>query len=409
MKGFISQVFSYLGSSLVVQVTGLISLILLMQNLSIEEFGLYSFITEFVGIFLFIADGGLTIYLIKEISKDRNNYKKKYEIAQTFQYIISVILFLIILLVNYALNDDKYYYHILIYSFGIVLISIFNPITGLWIGLNKTKLIVLKDISISTIKLIYIYIGITLFFGVYYYLFSGIVVGILWLLIIIYINKKYKHNYFNINKNLNEINKNFIAGIPFIIILITNAIYNKIDIIMIEKLLGLDAVSFYNAASKFVYPFGFISTALMNSIFPRMVTAFQIRNNKNKILFFSVFLLSTLGFLIAFTLLFSGNYIFQFLFNIKYLDAIPIFNILIFFIPIAFTICALGNFLIAAGKLWQIILINIFMIFLNIFLNWNFIPIYGIIAAAYSTLFCELLVLLASFLLVVKILIKNKI
>jgi len=407
MKGLILQIFSYLGSTLLVQATGFISLILIMQNMDIAEFGIYSYVTEFVGIFLFIADGGLIIYLIKEVTKDSKNYLNKYKTAQSLQYIISVALLCTILLTSYFLNDLKYFSYILIYSIGIVILSIFNPINGLWIGLNKTKLIVFKDIYISFSKIAYILVGILFSLGVFYYLFSSIIVGILWLFVVMFINKKSNDKYLTTSIKINEVSKYFISGIPFLLLLLTNALYNKIDIIMIERILGLEAVSYYSAASKFIYPFGFISTALMNSIFPRMVSTFEIRGNQNKIFIFSVLSLAVIGILIAVILWISGGYIFQLLFQNKYLNSIPIFNILIFFIPISFILCSVGNFLIAADKLIHIISINICMILLNIYLNSKYIPIYGLKAAAYSTLLCELLVLIISVFLAVKILIKS--
>lgn len=394
MKHF-TNILIYISSSAYTQITGMVILVLLMQYLNIEEFSIYSYVTEFVGIFIFISDAGLAYLLTREISKNPETIKEIYLTAQFTQYLISILMFMCIL-ISGALLNNEYEIYILIFGAAVSILSIFSPINSAWTALNERKLILLRDLMQGTLKLLFVILGIYLAFNVKYFLSSGIFIGIAWLFTIVLINNKYKNIYLDFTINKEETLKYIVMGIPFTLLLLTNVLYNKIDIIMIEKLLSIDDVGYYNAAMKFTYPIGFISTAVLTYIFPLMVSANSSNINQNKIFLNSILYLTLIGVIISLFLYFNIHYLFELLFNIKYNQSIPLFKIMIWFIPISFALGVVNNRLIANERMKFIIGLNIIMLIVNILLNYIYLPIYGTKSAAVITIICECIVLLIS-------------
>ena len=172
-----------------------------------------------------------------------------------------------------------------------------------------------------------------------------------------------------------------------------NVIYNKIDIIMLEKMIGSVEVGYYSGATRFIYPFMFISGAFMTAIFPSLA---KYSNDKDKfkgIQYIALYYLGGIGIVLSTILFLGSDLLFNFFFDLKYDQSIPTFKVLVWYLAIVFIYGSISNNLVALGKVKFLVALNLVMILVNVVLNLFLIPHYGAVGAAIATIFCELLIL----------------
>jgi O-antigen/teichoic acid export membrane protein len=172
-----------------------------------------------------------------------------------------------------------------------------------------------------------------------------------------------------------------------------NVIYNKIDIIMLEKMIGSAEVGYYSGATKFIYPFMFISGAFMTAIFPKLAKHSKEKDKFKSIQNLALFYLGGIGILLSTSLYLGSDLIFELFFADKYDASIPIFKVLVWYLAIVFIYGPISNSLVAKNKVKFLVYMNLFMIVLNVVLNFFLIPVYGAKGAAAATIVCEVLIL----------------
>jgi O-antigen/teichoic acid export membrane protein len=78
-------------------------IILVARYLGAEQFGQFTYILAFVGIFQFLIDMGVRSILIRDIAADKNRFAEKLGVAKTLIWLLSFISISLILLVTYLL------------------------------------------------------------------------------------------------------------------------------------------------------------------------------------------------------------------------------------------------------------------------------------------------------------------
>ncbi|HEY0668708.1 MAG TPA: polysaccharide biosynthesis C-terminal domain-containing protein, partial [Sphingobacteriaceae bacterium] len=261
------------------------------------------------------------------------------------------------------------------------------------VATGRKDLIFWKDISLGTLKLIFIITGIVLNAPLDYFVYLGFINCAVLLILFLYMRHK-EHGGYLVSKPRIAESLFFIRqGAVFTVLMAANVIYNKIDIIMLEKMKGSIEVGYYSGATRFIYPFMFISTAFMTALFPSLA---KYSNDKLKFSSIQNLALYTLGFIgiILSTLLFFGStFIFNSIFQDKYDASIPVFRILVWYLAIVFIYGSISNNLVAKGKVTFLVYLNIVMIVVNVILNFLLIPKMGAKGAAISTLICEVIIL----------------
>lgn len=387
----------YLAGSIIVQTMGFAGMILLMNYLPVSEFGKYTYILEFILIFAFFADGGFTQYIVKETSQNPEKINIIYAQAQSAQVLVSVLMFLLIILIAYPLNTLTDFYFLLIYGLSVVISAYFAPILAVLIASGRKDLIFYKDIILSSAKLIFTGIGVVSKQPLIYFICLGFLNCMVLLLLYLYTSWKKEFNYFFKSRiNLSESWPFIKQGLIFTILMAANVVYNKIDIIMLDKMVGSTEVGYYSGATRFIYPFMFISTAFMTAIFPALAKYSKDSVNFNKIHYTALLYLGTIGITLSTSLFFCSSTIFHFVFDYKYDMSIPIFKVLVWYLAIVFIYGSISNNLVAKNKVKFLVALNITMIALNIVINLLLIPVYGALGAAIATITCEIIILTAA-------------
>lgn len=159
-------------------------------------------------------------------------------------------------------------------------------------------------------------------------------------------------------------------------------IYLRVDIIMLSWMDTQGSVAVYSIASRvlelsLVFPF-----ALSSILLPILTKKLDINFKKDIIV--QVFI----GIVVLFVFLFFSNFIINFMFP-RYSNSVYALNILLFSIPIMLVNNYIFLYFIAKDMSWLYALIAIVIAFLNIILNYLFIPKFSYIGASFTTIFTE--------------------
>ena len=387
----------YLSGSIIVQLLGFIGMIFLMRFLPVSDYGKYTYIIEFISIFAFFSDGGFTQHIIKESSQNPQSVEKIYAKAQSAQLLISGLMFALIVGISYPTNSIQDFYFLSIFGLSVVISSYFAPMLAILIASGRKDLIFFKDVVLSVARLLFILLGIYLKAPFDYFIYLGFISCIVLFLLFLYTryqeNYKYITNYeLNIPESLSFIRHGFL----FTVLMAANVIYNKIDIIMLEKMIGSTEVGYYSGATKFIYPFMFISGAFMTAIFPKLAKHSEEKAKFKVIQNLALYYLGGIGIILSTSLYLGADLIFQLFFVDKYDASIPVFKILVWYLAIVFIYGTISNSLVAKNRVKFLVYLNLIMIILNVVLNFLLIPDYGAKGAALATIICEILILLSA-------------
>lgn len=400
VKQVFSTTFIYITGSGFSQFLSLLFTLVLMQRLSIAEYGQYNLVVSLVAIFAFIMDGGLTSYILKEFNRRKFDFESfsddrhKFIInVFSYQLVTTAILSLIYILLVFLTVDIEHWKSFLVFGLFTLLLGVFTPVFALLVANGERKIIVIKDISTALLRLFIVLIGFNQGFNVAFIYWTPIAAVLIAFILLIYFLKKwdFKVELFK-NDFLGDFSVIFRSVIPFLLLAFVNILYNKIDFFMLNELSTINQVAFYAGATIFVYPFMFISAAASSAILP--FYAKREDNNKNnrkdeqKIFAFMLLI----GTIVSFSLFLSSDFLYSNLFDGKYQSSSDVYSILVWYLLIVFGYTSVSNSLIASGKIKVLIYMNVLMLILNVILNFILIPNYGAQGAALATVFSEIVI-----------------
>lgn len=396
-KQLLKDSATYLSGSIIVQILGFIGMIFLMRFLPVEEYGKYSYIIEFISIFAFFSDGGFTQHIIKETSQNPVLIEKIYAKAQSAQLLISGLMLALILCISYPTNSIQDFYYLSVFGLSVVISAYFAPMLAILIASGRKDLIFYKDVTLSISRILFILLGIYLKAPFAYFIFLGFINCIVLFLLFLYTRHLEEFKRILSIKLAVWDSMSFIRhGFLFTVLMAANVIYNKIDIIMLEKMIGSTEVGYYSGATRFIYPFMFISGAFMTAIFPKLAKHSEEKDKFRSIQNLALYYLGGIGILLSTSLYLGSDLIFQIFFGDKYDDSVPVFKILVWYLAIVFIYGPISNSLVAKNKVVFLVYLNLFMIILNVVLNFFLIPVYGAKGAAIATIICEILILVSA-------------
>lgn len=172
-------------------------------------------------------------------------------------------------------------------------------------------------------------------------------------------------------------------------------IYIQSDIVMIKYLSGSDQAGYYNVAFTILSAVMTIPMILFSKF---LIPKYHRWSKYNKSHFYNtykkgnfVMLLSGAGILIC--LLFFSKYIILLLFGDDYMPSVEYLRILAFSIPFSFLSYSYGATLLTGEHMILKVKLMGTVALLNIGINVVLIPIYGAVAAAFSTLLCNIILM----------------
>ena len=234
------------------------------------------------------------------------------------------------------------------------------------------------------------------------YGFTALISGVLvWRLVSLQLlSERAKHSVTQLAKGFGfaSIFKILKESYPYALLVLLMTIYNRIDSIMIEKLLsdGLNQAGIYAAAYRLldaVNIFGVLFGTLLLPIFARML---KEKQDIQALTFTAFKLIFAFSFTAAICTSFFGTEVMTLLYGESVTSTwVRVFELLIFsFIPVA-SVYIFGTLMTANASLKQLNIIAISGVVLNIILNLFLIPQYEVFGATLATLITQSLVAIA--------------
>lgn len=384
-------------------------MLLLARYFSTEIFGMIITLITLSMVFVSMFDLGLPIYIQREIAVNRDNASEIFSRVFITGTILIVVYYIVLLLVVHFIYPDipfKLFTIITIMMYISFLVTISGKALS---AVNEYK----KQFIAYIIPRIFI---LALFLaGIFIYKLE---VNILMLLMLIgiLINLLLALRYlFRDNIGLtfkgfsaSSVRKMIAVSIPLGLAVIFNFLYDKIDILLISKLLDYNETAFYNIAYglfktsalgfSFLLVAGFTKVAELNRD-PKAIQSFFTEHAR---------IISVICIICTVILFFFSELIITAIYTAKFNDSVPILKIL----SVAIIAMGLNNLtgiiLNGMGYFKIVMYITLYALLMNLTLNVMFIPIYGIKAAAYLTVITEYFILIIEFIYMKKILTELK-
>lgn len=371
-------------------VAGLFVGIYVARYLGPEQFGIYSYALAFVAMFSAIAKLGLDSIAVRDLVKDKDSYLLI--LGTTFWLkLIGALLAIgsILVVLNLIETDKKTSIYIFIIAIGMLFQSLEvvdfyfqSKVLSRYVSLCK-----LTQLLLSTLlKLYFIFIQADLFWFVVISVVDQASLAIS--LSIAFYSRKIGNflSKFDLNLAKSLIRESW----PLIVAGIGVMLYMRIDQIMIGHYLGNEAVGIFSAAVRLSEAIYFIPTIICSSIFPALVVAKQRSSqefNAKSALLFEIMTLLALCAAIPIALL--SSWIIGFTFGKEYSAASDVLQIHIWASVFVFLGVAGSRWLITEKLAIQSMYRTLVGACCNIGLNFYFIPQFGIVGAAYSTLISQ--------------------
>jgi O-antigen/teichoic acid export membrane protein len=387
-----------LAAQIAIKILSFIFSVAIIRHLGAESYGQYSAIIAFSMVFAIISDLGLSPYFVREVARIRDHPDKHSKINNLFSDILSlrIVLSLIaiaitvsaawltgrptIMLVAIGLN-----------SLGLILYSIQGISEAALAGFERFGIASLAKV-IS--QIIFVTLGaIALILGLGY--FGLIIAGGIGVSILTYMCwkgvKKIGVEYHSINTaNWFPLLR---ASIPFGLIGFALGFSYKFDTILINVYQSDAQTGYYNAAYNLIFSAVVISNVINTSLYPSLTrraaqTPLQMPSIYEQI--FRYLLVISLpitagGFILS-------KQIISFLYSSEYSPSIQALQILIWVIPFMYLSEYLGYIVVINDHESRVARAILVATGVNIFLNFLFIPKYGLIAASIITVFTEAII-----------------
>lgn len=351
------------------------------------NFGLLSYAGSFVGLFSAIAAFGLDNIVVRELVKDE---KKRDELLGTtfVLKIIGSILVLIIIVVAIRFTNNDNFTNLLIFIIAIgTIFQSFNVIKFYFQSKILSKYTVyaqvFSTILCSVIKLLLIYFNM----GLIYFAMVTLLQSIILALGLVGMYIKQKSSLFKWRIKFDLVKRLLNDSWPLILSGVAISIYVRIDQVMIKNMLDTKAVGNYAVAVRLAEVWYFIPMAITNSVFPAIINAKKISEKLYYERLQKLYdLMAWLAIGIALPIMLLSNNIIKLLFGIQYQEAAGVLQIYVWAGVFVFLGVASGQYLIVENYTKISFLRTLIGAIINIVLNINLIPKYGINGAAIATI-----------------------
>jgi len=352
-----------------------------------ERFGLLSYASSFVGIFVALATLGLDEVVVRELVKTPEQREKILGTSFLLKLVGTLLMWAAILVaIPFTENDFQTNILIIIIAFG-VLFQAFNVIDLSFQADVKSKYVVhaqfVQLIISSIVKIILVFNEAPLIWFASVFFLDAIVLALGLVFTYLHNSNKifsWKWSY--------ETSKNLLHDSwPLIFAGIVVSVYMKIDQLMIKEMLGAKEVGLYAAAVKLSEAWYFIPMAIASSLYPAIINArvFQKEVYYQKIQ--NLFdLMVWIAVSIALPTTFLSTLVVEFLYGKEYLGSSSVLIIHIWTGVFVFLGVASSKYLLAENFIKKTFYRTFIGALLNIIMNYYLIRIIGIEGAAISTL-----------------------
>jgi O-antigen/teichoic acid export membrane protein len=368
--------------------SGLFVGILVARYLGPKDYGLMNYVISYVTLFSILANFGLDNIEIRELSKRKVNKEAILGTAFRLRLFFSVITIILISFTLLLFESDRFtVLMVLIYSSSLILSTlnvIRNYFTSIVLNEYVVKTEITRTLAGALIKIILLYYHFSLGWFIAASAFDFLLVagGYLY-------SYRIKVGSVLDWKYENKIAKHLLReSFPLLLSGTAIIIYQKIDQVMIRNMIDNAAVGQFAVAAKITELAIFIPMVIAQTVTPLLVKAHQENMElykRKRQQFMDMMIWIAIG--MSIIMFIAASPAIKILFGVKYLDAIPVLQIMAWKTVFVALFVSSGQIIIIENIQKYAVLRNIAGCFISIIFNLILIPRYGILGSALATIF----------------------
>jgi O-antigen/teichoic acid export membrane protein len=367
---------------------GFFVIVLLTRYLGPEQFGILTYAQTIVGVMLAVSSLGISQLIVRDIVTE---FSKDAEVIGTSILLVilsSILIVSISLLFLFFYSDDKQSATLIsVISFTVLFQAIFLVVEAYFQSKVLSKYIAIISSIVffisSALKLFLIYLNANLLYFGYALLFDSVFLCFASL----YILQKQGVPIFKLKFSFSLAYKYLRLCLPLVFTALTMMLYTRVDLMMLQNLIGSESVGYYAAALRVSELLYFVPVAIMASLYPKLIEL-RKENRQKYFLFIEklYFFMFWFSLLISLVLMGFSHLIVAVLYGELYLNSVEILMVLSFGIIFISVNSVFIKFLYSEGMEKKYLYMGIIGLVLNIILNYGLIPLYGNVGAAISTI-----------------------
>lgn len=378
--------------------------IFLARVLGKEQFGQYSFAYTFVVLWGFLMDWGFSTIITKRIARDKGGGQSLFHDLFAKELIASVI-FLVLAISSLIVLNIEAELKVLIglMLLGMVLDAYLKFFCGVYRAFEAMKyesvLVVIQKVLFVLLSTLFILIGWPLYsLGISFLLSYIVSVGIS----VEVLRKRFKISMVARGMALSD-KATWKEGFSLCMVAFFTFVYFRIDILMLKYFHGDTQVGLYNAAYTLIQGLMLIPMAFLTATFPSFSKGWfsdvpKLQKDYQKS--FSLFL-ELAFFIFLFGFLWADRIIFMLYTDVYQASAVNL-RLLLIALLFIFPNYVLTQLMVATDSQDRYAFFAICCAFINVGLNFFFIPIYKGMGAAVATIITELTLFILIYLVITK-------
>ncbi len=365
--------------------------ILIARKLGQTVYGQFAFVLAFAQIWQVIADFGLTMIAIRDISINKNDVKKILSNFFSLKIVIGFITYGLIVISTLLLNKPKFIKELIIIAGAYLIIyTLAELLRSIFKAYEKFKYEAFIKISQHLFLLaliIYAVLQKSLTAVVWSYFIAATYALVISIIII-----KKKFTSFGWQWN-NKIIKNILKQAwPLALANMFVIIYFRIDTVMLSIIKGDQPTAWYNAAYLLIFSLTFVAYVLIMSVYPKLSQlAKESLTACRKLYRQTLYLMTLAGLLILGITTAIAKWLIIYIYGIEFSPAVNIFYILSLAVFFSFLAHVWLYTLNALGKQLTYTLATGLGMIINIVLNFYWIPKFSYLGAAWATVLTEII------------------
>ncbi|MDD9676430.1 flippase [Klebsiella grimontii] len=359
---------------------------LISRQLGPSDTGILNFSQSIAIMFLCVTGLGLDSILINEFSKnkDASDDQKLYSTVMLSKFLISIVVLIICIAGLFFSNISNVSKSVFVISLLSLVFQTQNTFFSFFQAKSKsyivTKYSLIALVISSIVKIFLIFQNVSIVWYAVSYTFD---------VLVSFIIIEYQMRVQRLYIRLKLFEKAIILSLlkksyPIILSSLLVVLYTRLDQIMILKMMGTESLGIFSVAIRISDAYAFIPAAVATSFFPLLTHDNSAKNLKLyfDLVFFSSFT-AAIG-VIIFSWLFLEK-----IFGASYSESFSILSITVFSTVFAVMGGACTNYLVTVNLTFMRLVRATVGLFINFLLNIWWIPKYGLIGAAYASLFSQ--------------------
>lgn len=412
-RKILSNTVAQVAGKFAVAILGLLVVKITTTYLSVEGYGEYVIIYEFLAFFGIAADLGLFTIAVRDMSEKEKEIPKiigNILSLRTILVILTMLAAIITVFLIPAYADTRIPMGVALASLTVFLAIINGTITSVLQVKLKMEIASIATVLGKAVSLGFMVYVVFWGFptdtatGFYMLIFAGIVGNLAMVFFTNHYVKKITPLVYRFDLDLwKEV---MVKSLPYGIALILNTIYFRIDSILISVIRGQEEVGVYGVAMKMLENFAILPLYFMNSVLPVLTKSLKDQAARYKeIIRYAFDFLAALavpivvgGVILAYPLIFIvSTPEFMSRLDEGFYGSDIALQILLFALLFQFLNVLFAFILLAVKKQSKLLYINGACVIFNIIANIIFIPIYGFRGAAVTSVLSEMFILVITY------------